>query len=315
MGRTKIVGALPRMPLEVLRYIVLIAEQGSTLAAAETVNLTTSSLSRKIAQLEHELGLALFERHSRGMRPTDAGELVIEAARQMLARMDRLASDIDEIGAMGRGQVRLYTSQALVEHIVMPRVLRMAADFPNVKIDLQVAVGRQAERALLMDGADFAVIITVPTHPDIEIVAERGNKVVAIVHRDHPFALRGRIDAAELVMSPFAALPSTYNSRVAFNTLLPDALKDIQPQMTASSTVALKAYALAGLGSAIVPELTVSDDAAAGDLVVVALEGADQTDTRMCLCRRRSHIMGHAAQRLLDEFARSFAEDQLLGAG
>lgn len=307
MGRTKIVGALPRLPLEVLRYVVLIAEKGSTLAAAQTVNLTSSSLSRKIALLEHELGVALFERHSRGMRPTDAGELVIDAARQMLTRMERLASDIDDIGAVGRGSVRLYTSQALVEHIVMPRVLQMAADFPEVKIDLQVAVGRQAERALLTDGADFAVIITVPTHPDIEIVAERSNRVVAIVDHAHPFAGRGRISAAELVTTPFAALPATYNSRVAFNSLVPDSLRDRQPQMTASSTAALKAYAVAGLGAAIVPELTVLADAASGDLVVLALEGAEKTDTRMCLCRRRSHIMGSAAQRLMEEFARSFS--------
>lgn len=313
MGRSKIVGALPRMPLEVLRYVVLIADQGSTLAAAQTVNLTTSSLSRKVAQLEHELGLALFERHSRGMRPTEAGGMLIEAARQMLARMERLASDIDDIGAMGRGSVRLYTSQALVEHIVMPRVLRMAAEYPNVKIDLQVAVGRQAERALLTDGADFAVIITVPTHADIEIVAERGNRVVAIVNRDHPLAQRGRIDVAELVMTPFAALPATYNSRVAFNTLLPDALKSVQPQMTANSIAALKSYALSGLGAAIVPELTVSDNAATADLVVIELAGAEQTDTRMCLCRRRSHIMGSAARRLLEEFEQSFAEERLLG--
>lgn len=308
MGKTKIVGALPRLPLEVLRYVALIAEQGSTLAAAQTVNLTSSSLSRKIAQLEHELGVALFERHSRGMRPTDAGKLVVEAARQMLLRMDRLANEIDDIGASGRGSVRLYTSQALVEHIVMPRVLRMAADFPNVKIDLQVSVGRQAERALLMDGADFAVIITVPTHPDIEIVAERSNQVVAIVHRAHPFAKRRRISVTELVMSPFAALPGTYNSRVAFNSLLPDTLKDVQPQMTASSTAALRAYAQAGLGAAIVPELTVAGDSASGDLVVVTLEGAEAIDTRMCLCRRRSHIMGNPAQRLLDDFAGFFSE-------
>ena len=303
------------MPLEVLRYVVLIAEQGSTLAAAQTVNLTTSSLSRKIAQLEHELGIPLFERHSRGMRPTDAGQLLIEAARQMLARMERLASDIDDIGAMGRGSVRLYTSQALVEHIVMPRVLRMGAKYPSVKIDLHVAVGRQAERALLTDGADFAVIITVPTHPDIEIVAERGNRVVAIVNRDHPLAPRGRISVAELVMSPFAALPATYNSRVAFNTLLPEAFKAVQPQMTANSIAALKAYALSGLGAAVVPELTVSEDAATADLVVIELEGAERTDTRMCLCRRRSHIMGSAARRLLDEFAQSFAKERMVEAG
>jgi LysR family cyn operon transcriptional activator len=297
------------MPLEVLRHVLLIAEHGSILAAAQTVNLTGSSLSRKITQLEHELGLELFERHSRGMRPTDAGALLIEAARQMLARMERLASDIDDIGAMGRGSVRLFTSQALIEHIVMPRVLQMGAKYPHVKIDLQVAVGRLVERALLSDGADFAVITTVPTHPDIEIVAKRENRVVAIVNRAHEFASLRRIEAGVLAASPFAALPNTYNSRVAFNALLPDAMKSVQPQMTVNSVAALKAYALSGLGAAIVPELALS--ATDTDLVVLTLEHADQTDTRMCLCRRKSHIMGSAASRLLDEFAQSFADDDL----
>lgn len=309
MGRSKIVGALPRLPLEVLRHVVLIAEHGSILAAAQTVNLTTSSLSRKVTQLEHELGLELFERHSRGMRPTDAGELLIEAARQMLARMERLASDIDDIGAMGRGSVRLYTSQALIEHIVMPRVVQMGAKYPHVKIDMQVGVGRQVERALLSDAADFAVITTVPTHPDIEIVAKRENRVVAIVNRAHPLARQDQITAAALAATPFAALPSTYNSRVAFNALLPDGMKSVQPQMTVNSVAALKAYAMSGLGAAVIPELAVSQTEAASDLVVIPLDGADQTDTRMCLCRRRSHIMGSAARRLLDEFADSLATD------
>jgi DNA-binding transcriptional LysR family regulator len=308
MGRSKIVGALPRMPLEVLRYVVLIAEHGSTLAAAQTVNLTSSSLSRKVAQLEHELGLPLFERHSRGMRPTDAGQLVIEAARQMLARMERLATEIDDVDAMNRGLVRVYSSQTLVEHILMPRVLAMGARYPNVRIELQVAAGRQFERALVEDAADFALVITVPTHPDIQIVAERSNEVVAIVHRDHPFADRTRMPVEDLVALPFAALPPTYSSRVAFNTLLPDALRGVQPQLTANSIAALKAYAQSGLGAAIVPELAIWEGGAEAGLVAIKLEGADRTDTRMCLCHRRSRILGSAARRLLADLAQSFRE-------
>jgi DNA-binding transcriptional LysR family regulator len=309
MGRSKIVGALPRMPLEVLRYVVLIAEQGSTFAAARMVNLTSSSLSRKVAQLEHELGLALFERHSRGMRPTDAGLLVIEAARQMMARMERLANDIDDVDALNRGSVRISVSQTLVDHILMPRVLQMARQYPNVKFDLHVAAGRQAERALVEDSADFALILTVPAHPDIEIVAERRNRIVAIVHRDHPFAGRGRIEVAELVAAPFAALPPTYSSRLAFNTLLPEPLRAVQPQLTTNSIPALRGYALSGVGASIMPELAIWDDAATADLVAVDLEGAEQTDTRMCLCCRRSRIMGNAARRLMADLAGSFADD------
>ena len=314
MGRSKIVGALPRLPLEVLRYVVLIAENGTAVAAAQSVNMTPSSLSRKIGLLEHELGVLLFARHSRGMRPTGAGELVVEAARQMLARMERLASDIDDADAMGGGSVKVCVSQALVEHILMPRVLHLAQRYPKMKIDLNVAAGRQAERALVEDKADFALIITVPRHPDIEIVAERSNHVVALVNRAHPLSGRGRVDVAELVGMPFAALPPTYSSRVAFNTLLPDALRGVQPQLTANSIAALKAYALAGLGAAVVPELTVWGDDASEQLAVVELIGADATDTRMCLCRRSSRILSTAAQRLLGDLAASLTDKAAFAA-
>jgi DNA-binding transcriptional LysR family regulator len=309
MGRSKIVGALPRMPLEVLRYVVLIAEHGSTFAAARIVNLTSSSLSRKIAQLEHELGLALFERHSRGMRPTDAGTLVIEAARQTMARMERLANDIEDVDALNRGSVRISVSQTLVDHILMPRVLAMGRQYPNVKIDLQVAAGRQAERALVEDNADFALIMTVPAHPDIEIVAERRNRVVAIVHRDHPLAARGRVEVGELVAGSFAALPPSYSSRLVFNTLLPESLRAVQPQLTTNSIPALRAYALSGIGAAIMPALAIWSDALAAELVAVDLEGAERTDTRMCLCCRRSRIMGNAARRLMADLAGSLPHD------
>jgi DNA-binding transcriptional LysR family regulator len=302
MGRSKVVGALPRLPIEVLRYVVLIADQGSTVAAAQTVNMTSSSLSRKIGQLEHELGVALFERHSRGMRVTEAGELVLTAARQMLARMDRLANEIDDFTSPGGGLVRVQASQALVEHIIMPRILEMGQQNPNLKVDLTVAAGRQAERALIEDTADFALIITVPRHPDIEIAAERGNRVVAIVNRQHTLAERQVISAADVAKAPFAALSPVYSSRLAFNSLLPTALKDVQPHFTSNSVIGLKAYALSGLGPAIVPELTVWGSEMS-ELSVLELEGSEKTDTRMCLCRRRSRNLSAAAEKMFSVMA------------
>lgn len=306
MGRSKIIGALPRMPLEVLRYVILIAEHGSTLAAAHVVNLTASSLGRKIAQLEHELGVTLFERHSRGMRLTPTGHLVVEAARQMLQRMDRLAAEIDEVEAVGRGFVRIYASQSLVERFVMPCIVEMARTYPNLKTDLHIAAGRQAERALVHDLADFAMVVTAPNHPDIEIVAERSNRIVAVVSPAHPLAGRARVDVAALMDMPFAALPASYTSRVAFNTLVPVGHRDGQPQMTSNSIPALKAYARSGIGAAIMPEVAIWDEDRDGDLLPVEIEGLGDAATRMCLCRRRSRTLGPAAQRLLSALVTAF---------
>jgi DNA-binding transcriptional LysR family regulator len=306
MGRSKIVGALPRLPLEVLRYVVLIADHGSTLAVAHVVNLTASSLSRKIAQLEHELGVILFERHSRGMRPTATGHLVVEAARQMLQRMDRLAADIDEVESVGHGSVKIYASQSLVERFLMPCVVQMARTYPHLKTDLHIAAGRQAERALVHDLADFALVVTAPHHPDIEIVAERSNRIVAVVSPAHPLAGAAEINVADLMAMPFAAMPPNYTSRVAFNSVVPVQNRDGQPQMTANSIPALKAYARAGIGIAVMPEVAIWDEDRDGDLVPIEIAGLDVSTSRMCLCRRRSRILGPAAQRFLSALTEAF---------
>ncbi len=306
MGRSKIIGALPRMPLEVLRYVILIAEHGSTLAAAHMVNLTASSLSRKIAQLEHELGVILFERHSRGMRLTPTGHLVADAARQMLLRMDRLAADIDEVEEVGKGLVKIYASQSLVERFLMPCIVEMARTYPHMKTDLHIAAGRQAERALVHDLADFAMVVTAPNHPDIEILAERANRIVAVVSPAHPLAGTTRIDVAQLMDLPFAAMPPSYTSRVAFNSLVPLQHRDGLPQMTANSIPALKAYARSGTGVAIMPEVAIWGEDRDGDLLPIEIAGFDDSVTRMCLCRRRSRPLGPAAQRFLQTALASF---------
>lgn len=312
MGRSKIVGALPRMPLEVLRYVVLIADHGSTLAAAYIVNLTSSSLSRKIAQLEHELGVSLFERHSRGMRLTDAGHLVVDAARQMLLRMEQLAADIDEVESVGQGSVKVYASQSLVEGFLMPCVVQMAAAYPHMKIDLHIAAGRQAERALVNDLTDLALVVTAPTHPDIEIVAERKNRIVAVVGVGHPLAGVAQVDAADLMAMPFAAMPPSYTSRVTFNSLALSQSRDGQPQMTTNSIPALKAYARSGIGAAIMPEVAIWNENRDGDLVPVVISGMDASATRMCLCRRRSHVLGPAARRFMANLASIFEDGTAL---
>ena len=272
--------------------------------------IVQSSLSRKIAQLEHELGHALFERHSRGMRPTEAGDLLVEAARQIVARMERLASDIEDLGETGRGAARVFASQALVEHVLMPRVLELWAQHPNARIDLTIAAGRQAERALIDDDADFALIVTVPRHPDIEILAERSNRVVALVSSAHPLARRREISVEDVAAGPFAALPPTYSSRRVFDAMLPHALRAATPEMTANSITALKLYAASGRGVAVTPELVVRGDGRDEGLAVVALANADATDTRMCLCKRRSRSLGATARRLLASLAASFADPE-----
>ncbi len=306
MGRSKIVGALPRMPLQVLRYAISIGEHGSTLAAAHEVNLTSSALSRQIAQLEHELGVALFERHSRGMRPTAAGEVFIDAARQMVARMERLAADLDDVQTLKRGHVALYASEALVDDFLLPKVIENGRLYPNIKIDLVIASGRQAEKALLNEQADFAVIFNAPGHADLQIVAEQRNRLVAIVAPGHPLASVERIEAKELLDTCVALPPRSYSTRVAFDALLPDGRRGFQSHLTVNSIAALKSYARSGVGAAVVPEFAVWGHDSMQGLMVIELSGSDRVGTRVCVCRHRVRPLSTAATHLLTNLLAAF---------
>lgn len=305
MGRSKIIGALPRMPLQVLQHALSIAEHGSTLAAAHEVNLTSSALSRQISQLEHELGVTLFERHSRGMRPTGAGEVFLDAARQVLRRMERLATDLDDVHALRRGHVTIYSSEALVHDFLLPLITKVAITHPNIMIEVVVTAGRKAEKALVDERAEIAVIFNAPSHVELEIAAESDNRLVAIVHPEHPLSSRRLISANDLIDEVRLALPPrSYATRVAFDSLLSPDKGGFSPHLTINSIATLKHYARSGAGASVVPGFAVRDEQDA--LVSIDIEGADRTGTRVCLCRHRTRPLSGAANYILGELIAAF---------
>src|SRR5262249_25948236 len=82
-----------RMDLRQLRYFVAVAERGGFGAAASTLNVAQSALSRHIKLLEHELGGALLERGARGVSPTEAGKVLLTRGRWLLDALDDIKAE------------------------------------------------------------------------------------------------------------------------------------------------------------------------------------------------------------------------------
>ncbi|MCA9571015.1 MAG: LysR family transcriptional regulator [Myxococcales bacterium] len=76
------------MSVEQLQTVVAIAEEGALVRAARRLHISQPPLTRRLAALEDELGVVLFERLPRGMRPTPAGRVLVERARTILAALD-----------------------------------------------------------------------------------------------------------------------------------------------------------------------------------------------------------------------------------
>src|SRR5580658_3924177 len=110
------------MPMELryLRYFLAVAETRNFTRAAAQCFVAQSALSEQIARLEVEVGTALFARTSRTVRLTAAGEVLVPLARRVLADVELAQAELDALGGLRRGRLRLGLLQAAASGMDLP---------------------------------------------------------------------------------------------------------------------------------------------------------------------------------------------------
>jgi DNA-binding transcriptional LysR family regulator len=123
------------MDLRHLRYFVAVARTGHLTRAAEALGMQQPPLTQQIHRLEAELGLALFERHPKGMRLTEAGQGLLADAEPLLAQFDALRHRLRERSAGERGTLQVAFTSSAAAHGFTPRALReMRQHHPGVEL-------------------------------------------------------------------------------------------------------------------------------------------------------------------------------------
>lgn len=153
-----------------LRAFLAVVDCGSLGRAALVVNMTQPSLSRRIHELEARLGAALFERHSKGMALTAAGETLLDHARLLVFEMEQAETALAELSGMQRGTLRLGAVAAVCRDAVPRALAAMAREFPDISIDLFEAPDSELAEALLERRVDLVVASGKLEGEDIEVV-------------------------------------------------------------------------------------------------------------------------------------------------
>ena len=148
--------------LRILRYVDEVARTGSIRKAADHLNVTASAVNRRIMDLEEELGTALFERRSRGVRLTSAGEVFVNYLRQQDGDVERMKSQIEDLKGMRRGTVRIACSQALAPDFLPREVGEFRKQHPLVSFDIKVFDHERAMSALANYEVDLVLVFRPP---------------------------------------------------------------------------------------------------------------------------------------------------------
>jgi LysR family nitrogen assimilation transcriptional regulator len=143
-----------------LKYFVEIARSGSITTAAATLHIAQPALSHHIAAMEEELGVALLQRHARGVRLTMEGQRLFERAASILRQMERLREDVRDASTELRGVVRACIAGSVAPVLVVPLYRLLQERAPEVQLHLTTAMSREAQTLVEARRVDLALLPT-----------------------------------------------------------------------------------------------------------------------------------------------------------
>lgn len=152
------------MELRQLVYFEAVARYGSFTRAADSLRIAQPAVSAQIRRLERELDTVLLERTTRRVAVTHAGELVVAHARTVLAELDALRAEVDELSAVLRGQLRLGATLVLGSFDLPATLALFHRRYPEVRLAVQTGLIAELLHQLDQGGLDMVIG---PIHDDL----------------------------------------------------------------------------------------------------------------------------------------------------
>ena len=196
------------MDTQALTAFLAVAESGSFSTAAERLFLTQPAVSKRIAQLEQQLGTRLFDRVGRRIRLTEAGEALLPRARQVLLDLEDMGRAISNLTGTVSGTLRIGTSHHIGLHRLPPVLRRFSREYPDVKLDIHFIDSEEAWEAVLHGDLEMGVV-TLPPQPDPRLHSQAvwQDPLVFMAAPEHPLARLDRV-TLETLTGYSAILPS-----------------------------------------------------------------------------------------------------------
>lgn len=254
-----------------LRYLDEVVNSGSIRAAAEKLNVASSSINRQILELEAYLQAPIFERLPRGLRLTAAGEVLITHIRQTLRDHDQVQSRISELQGLSRGTVRIATMNGLASGVIS----RIAAEFrkkhPGIKVVVKSLVAEDILKAVEQSDADIGLGYSLRADPGVHILDVFDVRLGAIVAPNHALAKSSGVRLSQCCDFPIVlADPTLSINRIIENACVGSKVM-LKPAYETNSIELMKYLAIHDSAVTFLSATDVSEEVRAGQLAFVRI--------------------------------------------
>ncbi|MCQ0010759.1 LysR substrate-binding domain-containing protein [Actinomadura madurae] len=220
--------------------------------------------------------MALLERSPRGSRPTEAGALVAEWARQVIAAAEALDAGLGALRERRDGRLRVVASLTVAEYLMPGWLVTLKTVRPGVAVTLRTANSTVVAEEVRGGDADLGFVEGARTPAGLSGTVVATDRLVVVVGAGHAWARRrSGVTAAELAATPLVLREQGSGTREVLDRALASHGGTAPPLLQLASTTALKAAAVSGAGPVVVSDLAVADELAAGRLIRVPVPELD----------------------------------------
>ncbi len=240
--------------LTTIQLFIAVSDQGSITRGAERLHLAAAAASRRILELESQLGVSLFERLPHGMALTEAGRALLAHARGITHTVQRMQDDAASFVGGDLGVVRVAAPKSAVIQFLPFDVQRCATACPGVRIDLQEMNSQEVQQSLRRGTVDIGIyegslgVIDLPTEP------YRTDRLVLVVARGHPLARRKQVTTEDVLDCDLIVLGESSAISIGLERLAEEAGRVLRMRMRVGGFDSIAALVAQNLGGGVMPE-------------------------------------------------------------
>lgn len=273
-----------------LQIIEAIVETRGYSLAAEQLHMTQPAVSMQMKQLEHNIGLTLFERQGKRIVLTPAGIDVHKHSQQIVAKYDDTLEAISDIKDQHTGRIKV-SAATTSNHLITQMIANFSKKNNDIKVSLKITNREKLVKQLQNFEPDIVLMGEPP--PKLDLVSEplMTNPLIVIAHPEHPYANKKSIPFKKIAQYEFIVREPGSGTRATIERFFKDKGEEINSTLEMGSNEAIKHAVHAGLGLGIVSLHSIKLELEANKLVIL--------DVNQMPIQRHWHIVKRKGKHLL----------------
>jgi DNA-binding transcriptional LysR family regulator len=204
------VSILRRLKSRQMLLLIALYEVKSLRKAAAMLNMTQPTATKLLQDLEHNIGLPLFDRGRRGMQPTNYGDVMIRHARLVLADLDRTRLELEALSSGATGQIKIGAVISAIPFVLARAVAKLKRQHPRLFVSIDVGTSDALVPALAKGELDVLLArpLVLADRPEFNYEELIGEPLHIVSRVEHPLASAASVSLQDLAPWPWTLLPA-----------------------------------------------------------------------------------------------------------